>query len=89
MTKRLEKNIDAESIRGFHEQDIIPLQEIVLALAIQPPNAMTVRDDIRWVHKILRITSYRGHRVVIEFDHYCWFQDLTYHILEKFIAFLV
>jgi hypothetical protein len=62
--KNRKKNIDAKSIRCFLEQDIVPLQELVPALFIRPPVAVAVRDDIEWVHDILRITSYCGYKVV-------------------------
>jgi DNA polymerase IV (DinB-like DNA polymerase) len=79
---------DTERLRNFLEQDVDPLEEKVLALVIQPSTTINLKDGRQWLDEVLRICAFYGYQVVMEFNHYSWFQDLTYHILEKYNAAL-
>ena len=67
-------------IGGFLEE-LAPLEEKILALGIQP--AVTLKDGRQWLEEVLDICTYHGYSVALEFDHYSWYQDLTYHILKN------
>ena len=62
--------------------------EKFLALVIQPSMRITIKDGRELLNEVLRICAYQGYRVVLQFNHYSWFQDLTYHMLEKYNAAL-
>jgi DNA polymerase IV (archaeal DinB-like DNA polymerase) len=79
---------DTEELGHFLEQDVNPLQEKVLALVIQPSTGMNLKDGREWLEEVLRICAYHGYQVVMHFNHSSWFQDLTYHMLEKYNAAL-
>jgi DNA polymerase IV (DinB-like DNA polymerase) len=77
-----------ERLGHFLEQDVDPLKEKVLAMVIQPSTTINLKDGREWLDEVLRICANYGYQVVMEFNHYSWFQDLTYHILEKYDAVL-
>jgi DNA polymerase IV (DinB-like DNA polymerase) len=77
-----------ERLGHFLEQNVDPLEEKVLALVIQPSTTINLKDGREWLDEVLGICAYYGYQVVMEFNHYSWFQDLTYHILEKYNAAL-
>ena len=79
---------DTEGLGHFLERDVNPLGEKVLALVIQPSMRITIKDGRELLNEVLRICDYQGYRVVLQFNHYSWFQDLTYHMLEKYNAAL-
>ena len=69
-------------------EELTPLKEKILAIVIHQ-TALTLKDGREWLDEILRICTYHGYSVALEFDHYSWYQDLTYHILKKHNAALV
>jgi DNA polymerase IV (archaeal DinB-like DNA polymerase) len=75
------------SLEDFLEE-LTPLKEKILAIVIHQ-TALTLKDGREWLDEILRICTYHGYSVALEFDHYSWYQDLTYHILKKHDAALV
>lgn len=74
-------------IGGFLEE-LAPLEEKILALGIQQ-TALTLKDGRQWLEELLDICTYHGYTVALEFDHYSWYQDLTYHILKNHKAALI
>ena len=73
---------------GFLE-DLAPLEEKILAIVVPQPASLTLKDGRDWLDEILRICTYHGYSVALEFDHYSWYQDLTYHMLKRHNAALV
>ncbi|HET7147114.1 MAG TPA: DNA polymerase IV [Candidatus Nitrosopolaris sp.] len=82
------QSTDTESLGHFLEHDLDPLEDKVLALVVQPSSTVKLNDGREWLDEVLRICAYYGYQVVMEFNHYSWFQDLTYHILEKYSSAL-
>jgi DNA polymerase IV (archaeal DinB-like DNA polymerase) len=74
-------------IGGFLEE-LAPLEEKILALGIHQP-ALALKDGRQWLEELLDICTYHGYTVALEFDHYSWYQDLTYHILKNHKAALI
>jgi DNA polymerase IV (DinB-like DNA polymerase) len=74
-------------IGGFLEE-LAPLEEKILALAIHQP-ALALKDGRQWLEELLDICTHHGYTVALEFDHYSWYQDLTYHILKNHNATLI
>jgi DNA polymerase IV (archaeal DinB-like DNA polymerase) len=74
-------------IGGFLEE-LAPLEEKILALAIHQP-ALALKDGRQWLKVLLDICTHHGYTVALEFDHYSWYQDLTYHILKNHNATLI
>ena len=72
---------------GGYLEELAPLEEKILALGIQP--AVALKDGRQWLEEVLDICTYHGHRVALEFDHYSWYQDLTYHILKNHKAAII
>jgi DNA polymerase IV (archaeal DinB-like DNA polymerase) len=81
--------IDNSSLLGDFLEDLAPLEEKILAVVIQAPHTLTLKDGREWLDEILDICTYHGYSVALEFDHHSWYQDLTYHILKKHNAGLV
>lgn len=79
---------DTDRLGHFLEHDVNPLGEKVLALVIQTSMSTTIKDGREWLNKVLQICAYHGYRVVMQFNHYSWYQDLTYHMIEKYNAAL-
>jgi DNA polymerase IV (DinB-like DNA polymerase) len=77
-----------ERLGQFIEKDVNPLEEKVLALVIQPSMRINIKVGREWLYEVLRICACHGYQVVMQFSHYSWFQDLTYHMLEKYNAAL-
>jgi DNA polymerase IV (archaeal DinB-like DNA polymerase) len=50
---------------------------------------LTLKDGREWLEELLDVCTYHGYSVALEFDHYSWYQDLTYHILKRYNAALV
>ena len=44
---------------------------------------MALKDGRQWLEEVLDICTYHGYTVALEFDHYSWYQDLTYNILKN------
>jgi DNA polymerase IV (DinB-like DNA polymerase) len=74
---------------GSYLEDLAPLEEKILALVVRQPASLTLKDGREWLDEILRICTYHGYSVALEFDHYSWYQDLTYHMLKRHNASLV
>jgi DNA polymerase IV (DinB-like DNA polymerase) len=74
---------------GDFLEDLAPLEAKILAVVVQQPTNLTLKDGREWLDEILRICTYHGYSVALEFDHYSWYQDLTYHILKRHNAALV
>jgi DNA polymerase IV (archaeal DinB-like DNA polymerase) len=74
-------------IGGFLEE-LAPLEEKILALAIHQP-AVPLMNGRQWLEEVLDICTYHGYTVALEFDHYSWYQDLTYHVLKNHNAALI
>jgi DNA polymerase IV (DinB-like DNA polymerase) len=79
--------VDNPYLLGDLLEDLAPLEEKILAVVIQP--TLTLKDGREWLDEILEIAKYHGYSAALEFDHYSWYQDLTYHILKKHNACLV
>ncbi len=73
---------------GDFLETLAPLEEKILALRIHQTK-LTLKDGRQWLEELLNICTYHGYSVALEFDHYSWFQDLTYHILKEHNAALV
>ena len=74
-------------IGGFLEE-LAPLEAKILALGIHQPT-LALKDGRKWLEEVLDICTYHGYTVALEFDHYSWYQDLTYHILKNHKAALI
>lgn len=74
-------------IGGFLEE-LAPLEEKILALGIHQP-AVPLMNGRQWLEEVLDICTYHGYTVALEFDHYSWYQDLTYHVLKNHKAALI
>jgi DNA polymerase IV (DinB-like DNA polymerase) len=74
---------------GNFLEEFVPLKEKVLAVVIEQPRALTLKDGREWLDEILDICNYHGYSVALEFNHFSWYQDLTYHILKKHNAALI
>lgn len=57
-------------------------------MVIQPSTRINIKVGREWLDEVLRICACHGYQVVMQFSHYNWFQDLTYHMLEKYNAAL-
>jgi DNA polymerase IV (archaeal DinB-like DNA polymerase) len=65
-----------------------PLEEKILAVVVHQKK-LTLANGREWLNGLLEICMYHGYSVALEFDHYSWHQDLTYHILKKYKAVLI
>ncbi len=74
---------------GNFLEELAPLEEKILAIVIEQPRALTLKDGREFLDGILNICNYHGYSVAFEFNHFSWFQDLTYHILKKHNAALI
>ena len=73
---------------GSFLEELAPLQEKILSIRIHQSN-LTLRDGRQWLEELLSICTYHGYSAAVEFDHYSWYQDLTYHILKKHEAAMI
>ena len=87
-TEIINNNNNEISLGNFLEE-LAPLEEKILAIVIEQPRALTLKDGREWLDGILDICNYHGYSVAFEFNHFSWFQDLTYHILKKHNAALI
>ena len=74
---------------GNFLEELAPLEEKILAVIIEQPRELTLKDGREWLEEILDICNYHGYSAALEFNHFSWFQDLTYHILKKHNAALI
>jgi DNA polymerase IV (archaeal DinB-like DNA polymerase) len=82
-------NNNNEISLGNFLEELSPLEEKIIAIVIEQPRSLTLKDGREWLDEILDICNYHGYSVAIEFNHFSWFQDLTYHILKKHNAALI
>ena len=82
-------NNNNESSIGNFLEELAPLEEKIIAIVIEQPRSLTLKDGREWLDEILDICNYHGYSVAFEFNHFSWFQDLTYHILKKHNAALI
>ena len=69
-------------------EEFAPLEERILAVMVHQKK-LTLANGREWLNGLLEICMYHGYSVALEFDHYSWYQDLTYHILKKYKAALI
>lgn len=74
---------------GNFLEKLAPFEEKILAVAIEQPRELTLKDGREWLEEILDICNYHGYSAALEFNHFSWFQDLTYNILKKHNAALI
>jgi DNA polymerase IV (archaeal DinB-like DNA polymerase) len=82
-------NTNNEIGLGNFLEELSPLEEKIIAIVIEQPRALTLKDGREWLDGILDICNYHGYSVAFEFNHFSWFQDLTYHILKRHNAALI
>ena len=80
--------IDQIDKLGDYLEEFAPLEEKILAVVVHQKN-LTLANGREWLNGLLDICMYHGYSVALEFDHYSWYQDLTYHILKKYKAALI
>ena len=73
---------------GNFLEELAPLEEKILTIVIHQTE-LSLGDGREWLEEILDVCTYHGYSVALEFDHFSWFQDLTYHILKRHNAALV
>ncbi|HEX5978048.1 MAG TPA: DUF72 domain-containing protein, partial [Nitrososphaeraceae archaeon] len=73
---------------GSFLEELAPLEEKILSIRIHQSN-LTLKDGRQWLEELLGICTYHGYSAAVEFDHYSWYQDLTYHILKKHKAAMI
>jgi DNA polymerase IV (DinB-like DNA polymerase) len=73
---------------GNFLEELAPLEEKILSIRIHQ-SILTLKEGRQWLEEILGICTYHGYSAAVEFDHYSWYQDLTYHILKKHNAALI
>jgi DNA polymerase IV (DinB-like DNA polymerase) len=73
---------------GNFLEELAPLEEKILSIRIHQ-SILTLKDGRQWLEELLGICTYHGYSAAVEFDHYSWYQDLTYHILKKHKAALI
>ena len=73
---------------GNFLEELAPLKEKILSISIHQ-SILILRDGRQWLEELLGICTYHGYSTAVEFDHYSWYQDLTYHILKKYNAALI
>jgi DNA polymerase IV (DinB-like DNA polymerase) len=73
---------------GNFLEELAPLEEKVLSIRIHQ-SILTLKEGRQWLDELLGICTYHGYSAAVEFDHYSWYQDLTYHILKKHNAALI
>ena len=76
-----------ERVGNFLEE-LAPLEEKILSIRIHQ-SILTLKEGRQWLEELLGICTYHGYSAAVEFDHYSWYQDLTYHILKKHKAALI
>jgi DNA polymerase IV (archaeal DinB-like DNA polymerase) len=81
--------VDSPTLLGDFLEDLAPLEEKILAVVIQQPPTLTLKDGREWLDEILGICTYHGYSAALEFDNSSWYQDLTYHILKRHNTALV
>ena len=73
---------------GNFLEELAPLEEKILSIRIHQ-SILTLKEGRQWLEELLGICTYHGYSAAVEFDHYSWYQDLTYHILKKHNAALI
>jgi DNA polymerase IV (DinB-like DNA polymerase) len=73
---------------GDFLKELAPVEEKILVIAIQQTK-LSLKDGREWLEEVLDVCTYHGYSVALEFDHFSWYQDLTYHILKKHNAALI
>ena len=73
---------------GNFLEELAPLEEKILAIRIHQ-TVLTLKDGRQWLEELLDICTYHGYSAALEFDHYSWYQDLTYHLLKRYNAALI
>lgn len=73
---------------GDFLEELAPLEEKILSIRIHQ-SILTLKEGRQWLEELLGICTYHGYSAAVEFDHYSWYQDLTYHILKKHKAALI
>ena len=73
---------------GNFLEELAPLEEKILSIRIHQ-SILTLKEGRQWLDELLGICTYHGYSAAVEFDHYSWYQDLTYHILKKHNAALI
>ena len=73
---------------GNFLEELAPLEEKILSISIHQ-SILTLKEGRQWLEELLGICTYHGYSAAVEFDHYSWYQDLTYHILKKHNAALI
>jgi DNA polymerase IV (DinB-like DNA polymerase) len=73
---------------GNFLEELAPLDEKILSIRIHQ-SILTLKEGRQWLEELLGICTYHGYSAAVEFDHYSWYQDLTYHILKKHNAALI
>ena len=73
---------------GSFLEELAPLEEKILSIRIHQ-STLTLKNGRQWLEELLGICTYHGYSAAVEFDHYSWYQDLTYHILKKHKAALI
>ena len=71
-------------------KDLESIRKNVLAIVLEIPSTRVLSKDKEWLDFILRrFCKCYGYLVAIEFEHYSWYQDLTYNTLKKFNVSLI
>ena len=71
-------------------KDLESIRKNVITIVLEIPSNRTLSKDKEWLEFILsKFCKYYGYSVAIEFEHYSWYQDLTYNTLKKFNVSLI
>ena len=70
-------------------ESLEPLRHRVLALVMQVPARFTLANDRKRLESVLSECSVLGYRLVVQFQHHSWHQDLAYNALSRCGATLV
>jgi len=73
---------------GHFLEELAPVEEKILGIAIQQTK-LALKDGREWLEEILDVCTHHSYSVALEFDHFSWYQDLTFHILKKHNAALI
>jgi DNA polymerase IV (DinB-like DNA polymerase) len=73
---------------GHFLEELAPVEEKILGIAIQQTK-LALKDGREWLEEILDVCTHYSYSVALEFDHFSWYQDLTFHILKKHNAALI
>ena len=71
-------------------KDLESISKNVITIVLEIPSNRILSKDKEWLDFILsRFCKYHGYSIAIEFEHYSWYQDLTYNTLKKFNVSLI